>query len=108
VEGKSEAMTVQEFQRQIERLYLEKDRGRGWQETFVWFVEEVGELGRALRSEGRTEIEAEFADVFAWVVTLASIFEVDLETVAANKYGAGCPKCGRTPCICGEPSRQEA
>ena len=55
-------MTVQEFQLLIERLYYEKDSGRGWQETFVWFVEEVGELGRALRSEGRPEIEAEFAD----------------------------------------------
>ena len=95
-------MTVEEFQQQIERLYLEKDRGRGWQETFIWFVEEVGELGRALRSEGRPQIEAEFADVFAWLVTLASIFEVDLETVALAKYGAGCPKCRNTPCTCGE------
>ncbi|MHB9133195.1 MAG: MazG nucleotide pyrophosphohydrolase domain-containing protein [Armatimonadota bacterium] len=95
-------MTVQEFQQQIERLYFEKDQGRGWQETFIWFVEEVGELGRALRSEGRPQIEAEFADVFAWLVTLASIHGVDLETAAQAKYGAGCPKCLKTPCICGE------
>ena len=100
-------MTVREFQQQIERLYFEKDRGRGWQETFIWFVEEVGELGRALRSEGREEVEAEFADVFAWLVTLASIFEVDLETVAARKYSAGCPKCLHTPCICSERARTE-
>jgi NTP pyrophosphatase (non-canonical NTP hydrolase) len=95
-------VTVQEFQRLIERLYFEKDQGRGWQETFIWFVEEVGELGRALRSEGRKEVEAEFADVFAWLVTLASIFEVDLEAVAQAKYGAGCPKCAKIPCVCGE------
>lgn len=101
-------MTVSEFQRQIERLYLEKDRGRGWQETFIWFVEEVGELGRALRSQRRAEQEAEFADVFAWLVTLASIFEVDLETVAAAKYGAGCPKCEKAPCICGERKQQDS
>ena len=100
-------MTIREFQQQIERLYFEKDQGRGWQETFIWFVEEVGELGRALRREGREEVEAEFADVFAWLVTLASIFEVDLETVAAQKYGSGCPKCRRTPCICRESSRAE-
>jgi NTP pyrophosphatase (non-canonical NTP hydrolase) len=95
-------MTVQEFQQQIERLYFEKDRRRGWQETFVWFVEEVGELGRALRSEGRAEIETEFADVFAWLATLASIHGVDLEAVARAKYGAGCPKCAQEPCVCRE------
>ena len=100
-------MTVQEFQQQIERIYLEKDRGRGWQETFIWFVEEVGELGRALRSQPREQVEAEFADVFAWLVTLASIFEVDLETVAMAKYGAGCPKCLCTPCTCGERQKAE-
>ena len=81
-------MSVSEFQQLIEQLYYEKDSGRGWQETFIWFVEEVGELGRALRSEGRPEIEAEFADVFAWLVTLASIFQVDLKTVALAKYGS--------------------
>jgi len=95
-------MTIREFQQQIERLYFEKDNGRGWQETFVWFVEEVGELGRALRSQGRAEIEEEFADVFAWLSTLASIYQVDLEAVAHAKYGAGCPKCRHTPCLCVE------
>lgn len=100
-------MTVHEFQQRIEALYLEKDKGRGWQETFIWFVEEVGELGRALRSEPRKQVEAEFADVFAWLVTLASIFEVDLETVANAKYGAGCPKCAETPCRCAERKRDE-
>ncbi len=101
-------MQVHEYQQLIERLYFEKDKGRGWQETFIWFVEEVGELGRALRAEGRPQIEAEFADVFAWLVTLASIFEVDLETVALAKYGAGCPKCHATPCTCGERKPAEA
>jgi NTP pyrophosphatase (non-canonical NTP hydrolase) len=99
-------MTVQEFQQKIEEIYFAKDQGRGWQETFIWFVEEVGELGRALRSEPRAQVEAEFADVFAWLSTLASIFDVDLEQVALAKYGAGCPKCHETPCLCGE--RQKA
>ena len=99
-------LTVHEFQQLIEQIYYEKDSGRGWQETFIWFVEEVGELGRALRSEGRAEIEAEFADVFAWLVTLASIFQVDMEQVALAKYGAGCPKCAHIPCVCGERAKR--
>lgn len=100
-------MEIREFQQLIERTYFEKDAGRGWQETFIWFVEEVGELGRALRAEGRPQIEAEFADVFAWLVTLASIYNVDLETVAQAKYGSGCPKCGDIPCSCGERKKAE-
>ncbi len=100
-------MEIREFQQQIERLYYEKDLGRGWQETFIWFVEEVGELGRALRSEPRAQVEAEFADVFAWLTTLASIFEVDLDTVAQAKYGQGCPKCHETPCRCSERTQAE-
>ena len=98
-------MTVKEFQQQIEAIYFQKDNARGWQETFIWFVEEVGELGRALRSEPREQIEEEFADVFAWLVTLASIHQVDLESVAKAKYGAGCPKCAHIPCACRERTR---
>ena len=42
----------------------------------------------------------EFADVFAWLATLASISGVDLEAAACAKYGAGCPRCGGKPCRC--------
>jgi NTP pyrophosphatase (non-canonical NTP hydrolase) len=38
--------------------------------------------------------------VLAWLSTLASIAEVDLEAVAAKKYAAGCPYCRATPCAC--------
>lgn len=100
-------MTTAEFQRKIEEIYFAKDNGRGWHETFIWFVEEVGELGRALRSQPRAQVEAEFADVYAWLVTLASIHGVNLEEVALAKYGDGCPKCHATPCSCGERVKSE-
>lgn len=90
------------FQRQIERIYYEKDSERGLAGTFMWFMEEVGELSRALRRGTPERVASEFADVFAWLATLASIAGVDLQTVA-SKYGAGCPKCGQTPCQCPEP-----
>lgn len=99
-------MTVVEFQRRIDELYGAKDRGRGLEGTFMWFTEEVGELSRALRrgTSGR-ELADEFADVFAWLSTLATIAGVDLEAAALAKYGAGCPRCGQTPCRCVEPAR---
>ncbi len=96
-------MKVSEFQQLIEKLYGAKDGARGTEGTFMWFAEEVGELSRALRRGDRENLEAEFADVFAWLSTLASMNGVDLEQVAAAKYGAGCPRCASTPCACAEP-----
>ena len=42
----------------------------------------------------------EFADVAAWLATLASIAGVDLEQAVRCQYAHGCPKCGQTPCVC--------
>ena len=95
-------MTISEFQRLIERIYLAKDTARGIERTFVWFTEEVGELARALRRDDREHLDGEFADVLAWLSTLASMAGVDLERAAAMKYASGCPKCQRTPCGCEE------
>ncbi len=41
----------------------------------------------------------EFADVAAWLFTLASMTGVDMEE-AVGKYRNGCPYCGATPCAC--------
>jgi len=94
-------VTVAEFQRRIDALYGAKDRGRGLEGTFMWFTEEVGELSRGLRRGVKgAPLEEEFADVLAWLATLASIRGVDLEAAALRKYGAGCPRCRATPCRC--------
>ena len=94
-------MQLNEFQKQIERIYLERDTKRGLGGTFMWFVEEVGELATALREGGREEMQDEFADVLAWLCTLASMTGISMED-AARKYADGCPACGRTPCNCAE------
>jgi NTP pyrophosphatase (non-canonical NTP hydrolase) len=92
---------IGEFQKLIEAIYYERDSARGLAGTHMWFCEEVGELTRALRRGKREELTGEFADVFAWLSTLASIAGVDLEHAVAEKYGAGCPRCRSTPCDCG-------
>ena len=94
-------MRIAEFQRRIEEAYGAKDSERGVAGTFVWFVEEVGELARAVKGSDRQNLSEEFADVFAWLATLASLCGVELED-AISKYAAGCPKCERTPCSCTE------
>jgi NTP pyrophosphatase (non-canonical NTP hydrolase) len=96
-------MQISEFQKLIESLYLEKDRARGVDRTFLWFAEEVGELAEAVRTGDREALKAEFADVLAWLSTLASLTGVNLETAAVDKYRPGCPKCSQSPCNCPEP-----
>ena len=98
-------MTIQEFQNLIERIYFDRDARRGVDRSFVWFVEEVGELAKEIRREPQDadRLREEFADVFAWLSTLASMLNVDL-TNAAQIYADGCPKCESIPCICSEES----
>ncbi len=93
-------MKIAEFQKNIEDIYYARDSARGLAGTHMWFCEEVGELTRALRRNKREELEGEFADVLAWLATLASIAGVDLEEAARKKYASGCPRCVSTPCAC--------
>jgi NTP pyrophosphatase (non-canonical NTP hydrolase) len=96
-------MEIRQFQKLIEELYYTRDAARGTDRTFAWFVEEVGELARALtRRKDPTgqNLREEFADVLAWLATLASLEGISLEDAAIEKYGKGCPKCGSKPCAC--------
>lgn len=93
-------MRIAEFQKKIESIYYARDASRGLAGTHMWFCEEVGELTRALRRDEKPELEGEFADVLAWLSTLASIAGIDLEKAAEKKYGDGCPRCRSTPCAC--------
>lgn len=93
-------MQISEFQKLIEEIYYERDSARGLAGTHMWFSEEVGELTRALRRGHTDELEGEFADVLAWLATLASIAGIDLQAAAEKKYERGCPRCLATPCGC--------
>src|SRR6478736_3720342 len=98
-------MTLSQFQEIIRNTYDAKDRRRGVEGTFMWFVEEVGELATALRSGTPQEQAAEFADVLAWLATLANCVGVDLGAAAQRKYGGGCPGCGKAPCVCAQAEK---
>ena len=50
-------MTISEFQEWIRDKYEQRDRQRGTPATFMWFVEEVGELATALASDDRENKE---------------------------------------------------
>jgi NTP pyrophosphatase (non-canonical NTP hydrolase) len=78
-------ITLSEFQQFIRDRYYDTDAARGTPGTFMWFVEEVGELATALAGDDDANKEEEFADVLAWLCTLANINGVDLDR-AVEKY----------------------
>ncbi len=86
-------------------MYLEKDLARGVDGTFMWLMEEVGELASALREGTKEEQSAEFADVLAWLTTIANVVGVDLEAAVKTKYGTGCPGCGQLICTCDDAGK---
>ena len=99
-------MDLTDLQRTIRATYGAQDAARGVDGTFGWFIEEVGELSRAIRRQGHDERVEEFSDVLAWLVTLADLCDVDL-AAAAERYRDGCPKCAASPCRCAtvDPAR---
>ncbi len=93
-------IALADFQRLIREMYLKKDVARGVEGTFMWLMEEIGELASALRNGTHEERTAEFADVLAWLTTIANVVDVDLTEAVVQKYGSGCPGCGQLVCVC--------
>lgn len=95
-----------QMQSLIENMYGDKDEARGISGTFMWLMEEVGELAAALREEEGSDepaseaLASEFADVLAWLATIANVAKVDLQAAFLRKYGTGCPGCGAMVCSC--------
>lgn len=89
-----EGLTIKEFQDHIYDRFYASDIARGTPGTFMWFVEEVGELATALHksngqggnTSGHDDPAGEFADVLAWLCTLANINGVDLTKAAWEKH----------------------
>lgn len=94
-------LTLSQFQSVIHTMFFEKDQSRGIEGTFMWFMEEVGELASALRENNDPKnLAEEFADVLAWLATMANVAGIDLEQAVTQKYVQGCPRCHQSVCTC--------
>jgi len=93
-------MHISEFQNMMKTLYFRRDSKRGTDGTLAWLIDEVEELKEALQGNDVKAIEHEFADVLAWLASLANIVNIDLEKAALSKYDNVCPKCKLSPCSC--------
>ncbi|MEY3458180.1 MAG: hypothetical protein RL215_1337 [Planctomycetota bacterium] len=98
-------MTLDELQQLIAAMYSRKDEKRGVEGTFMWLMEEVGELAAALRESSKEEIAKEFADVLAWLATIANVAGISLSDAVRLKYGRGCPGCRQMVCQCADSEK---
>ena len=98
-------MRIRQFQDYIRERFYARDSQRGTPATFLWFIEEVGELAGALRHGDRQQKMEEFADVLAWLTTIANVAGVDLAEAVLQKYGDGCPGCGQWVCCCDDAGK---
>lgn len=88
-------MQIEEYQQLIKKLAHERGYDQETTaEAFLLLVEEVGELGKAIRkSTGmkisdhskKHAIEHELADVFWLVIDIANKFDIDLNKAFADK-----------------------
>lgn len=91
---------IHEFQKLMRQIYFHRDSERGAKDTFNWLVDEVKELDEAIKTKDKKAMQNEFADVLAWLASLANVVHVDLEKAAISKYEDKCPKCNEKPCRC--------
>jgi len=98
-------MTLDELQQLIDRMYSRKDEARGVEGTFMWLMEEIGELSAALREGPKEELARDFAEVLAWLATIANVAGINLTEAMHEKYGSGCPGCGAMVCKCADSEK---
>jgi NTP pyrophosphatase (non-canonical NTP hydrolase) len=88
-----------ELQHRIEALYGSRDRARGVDGTFRWWVEEVGEVAKALRGDDPAALEHDLGDALGWLDSVAILVGVDLAK-AVDRYSGDCQRCASTRCDC--------
>ena len=93
-------MHIYEFQNMMRQIYFHHDSKRGTKGTYLWLVEEVEELGEAIKGKDKKALENEFADVLAWLASLVNVVDINLEEATMAKYNQKCPRCKQLPCKC--------
>jgi len=95
-------MKISDFQKIIKEIYFNRDSKRGINSTFIWLVEEIGELARILKDRkiNKEKASEEIADIIAWANSLANLLDIDVEKVLFDKYPNKCSKCNSIPCRC--------
>ena len=75
--------SLAELQDWADKRYSAVDQARGAEKTFLYFIEEVGELATAISRGDRENIHEEIGDVLMWLVSLANLTGADLQACVA-------------------------
>ncbi len=84
-------MELREIQRIIREKYYEIDSKSGELFLLAVLFEEVGELAEAVRKREIPNVKEELVDVLFMVLSLANLFDLDLEDRLIEKYVKGDP-----------------
>jgi NTP pyrophosphatase (non-canonical NTP hydrolase) len=84
------------------KLYGERDKKHGVEGTFIWQVEEVGELSQVLWKKNDANIREELVDLLAWLLSFVNVIGVDVSDSFRVKYNSVCPCFQRALCNCGK------
>ena len=66
----------------------------------MWLMEEIGELATSRGRTAPTRSMGEFADVLAWLTTIANVVGVNLTQAVQQSTVRAAPGCGRFVCSC--------
>lgn len=94
--------SIRDWQAMFFAIYGERNRELySVPEILNHVFEAMAELVEELRKENRDGIIAKIPDLFAWILGLGSILEIDLEEAVWHKYPNICPYClQKKNCIC--------
>ena len=101
----SSGISLEGFQELIRRMYFEKDAARRNRRDIHVADGRSRRIGCGVRNGSHEERLLEFADVLAWLATIANVAGVDLGEAVRRKYGAGCPGCGQFVCRCDDAEK---
>jgi len=110
--------TISQCVEHVRHMYGKINQGKCIYFACLRLNEEIGEVKNAHLFDGywdnkvylgtrRWSIALEFADVFAWIFSIADIIEVDLEKEIRDRYGGVCKRCEKRPCKCNSPEMYE-
>lgn len=91
---------MEDMQKMIKEIFGERDSERNIYKQIAWLTEELGELIQAIRKGSKEDEREEFADVLAWLISLANVRNIDLKKVFYEKYNNICSRCKNNPCKC--------
>lgn len=103
--------TITDWVTHLDILYGASNRKRGIHAAINRLTEEMHEVesahlfdgvgnGVMTLSQRREQVAQEFADLFAWIFSIAGMLDLPLQKVVEERYGGNCKRCGKRPCDC--------